>query len=94
MLGYTSLLALDNAATVKVVILYSNVRVRAIDELFEEAMGRELTNGQDGWDEIGQLSQAQVDELEIEQLSNDMTRESAQSLVNENVIGRPYPFPR
>jgi hypothetical protein len=94
MLGYTSLLALDNAATVKVVILYSNVRVRAIDELFEEAMGRELANGQDGWDAIGQLSQAQVDELEIEQLSNDMTRESAQSLVNANVIGRPYPFPR
>jgi hypothetical protein len=94
MLGYTSLLTLDNAATVKVVILYANVRVRAVDELFEEALGRELTNGQDGWDEIGQLTQAQVDELEIEQLSNDMTRESAQSLVNENFIGRPYPFQR
>jgi hypothetical protein len=94
MLGYTSLLNLDNSDTVKIVILYANVRVRAVDELFEEALGRELTTGQDGWDEIGQLSQAQVDELEIEQLSNDMTRESAQSLVNSNAIGRPYPFQR
>jgi hypothetical protein len=94
MLGNVALMNLDTSTTVKVVILYSNVRIRTIDELVEEGLGRELSIGKDGWDEIGSLTQSQVDQLEIEQLSNSFSRESAESIITTSGIGRPYPFQR
>ena len=94
MLGNVALMNLDTSTTVKVVILYSNVRIRTIDELVEEGLGRELSIGKDGWDEIGSLTQSQVDQLEIEQLSNSISRESAESIITTSGIGRPYPFQR
>jgi hypothetical protein len=94
MLGNVALMNLDTATTAKVVILYSNVRIRTIDELVEEGLGRKLSNGKDGWDEIGSLTQPQVDQLEIEQLSNSLSRDSAEAIITTSGIGRPYPFQR
>ena len=81
MTGQATMMEMDSSATVKLVILYSNVRIASIDDLVEEALEIDLDPDEDGWDRIGMLQQADINELEITQLSTVLSRDSARVIV-------------